>query len=243
VKHVVLSEYLLLATLFVLTAVCVFALARGAVTFGRVFVGTWLAVVVATEVAAVVQLLVVNVHPREISKVDYALYFGPSGFHFVAGLVLGLVAGLLAGLVAVATRRPVAAAAPPERFDPQSGGLAPAPAPWSEQARPEDSFATAQFPVYTPPAPTFVPPPQAPTQFVPRDQPAAPAKAAEPEQPASAQPSPPASAQTSPPASDATTQIPRVPPPPADDPNKTTMLPRIPFPRPPDDEDLGHQPE
>ena len=238
-KHFVLSQYALLATLFVLTAALVYALARGAVTFGRVFLGVWLSVIVATQVGSIVQNCVADVHPDAVNRFTYALFAGPSGYHFVAGLALGLLAALIAALVAVATR-PAGVAGPSEptgaeAFETPPRGIGAA--QWREPDRgQQDSFATTKFPTFPPaaaPAPSASAPPA-------------------PSAPGSAPPDQPA------PAGDATVQLRR--PSAGDDPNRTTVLPsagfrtpeeapraeppRAPqYPRPPDDEDLGHQPE
>lgn len=250
--HLVLSQYAMLATFFVVAALLVFALARGAVTFGRAFFGVWLAVIVATELAAIVQFLVVDNNPDHIGKPTFAVFYGPDGYSFFAGVCLGLLTALVAALVAVATRRP-APTAPMLPWETPSGGFAAAPGaypePQPERDREQDRFATTQYPVYPPPAPVSTPlqpaapsspppPPWAGSSATRPDQPIA-----RPEPPAgSAAPAAPTSAEQSATGTDKTTRIPVVPPAEDDDPNKTTMLPRT-FPRPPDDEDLGHQPE
>jgi hypothetical protein len=234
-QHLALSQFALLATLFVLTAGCVFALARGAVTFGRAFVGVWLAVIVATDAGAVVRNLVADVNPGGVNRFTFALFAGPSGYAFVAGLGLGFLTALIAALVAVASRRPAAAPVSTAGWDAPSGGFAAAPAGRSERDPEQDTYATTQYPVYPPPAPVSTPLQSAPPLAPPPQQPSwaeSSAPRPEPSAPAVEQPEP---------ASDKTTQIPRVPPA-SDDPDKTTMLPRT-YPRPPNDEDLGHQPE
>jgi hypothetical protein len=202
-RHLLLSQFAVLAIVFVLTAALASALARGAVTFGRAFLGIWLAVIVATEVGSIVQLLIVDERTpgHHYGRLTYALFAAPNGYNFFAGLCLGFLTALVAALVAVATARPVAVPASTAGWDTTVGGSAVAPDDRPERDREQDSFATTQYPVYPPPAPVSTP-----LQ------------------------------------SDRTTQLPRVAPPPSDDPNKTTMLPRN-FPGSPEGDDPGRRPE
>jgi hypothetical protein len=217
--HFVLSQYAVLATLFVVTAAVTVAVVRGDVRFGRVFLGVWSTVIAATQIAAVVGVLVANPHDPRSSVFSDAVFLGPSGYTFFAGLSLGLLTGLIAALVAMASRRPVPTA-PVAPSDPPSGGVVAAPSAYPERDREQDNFATTSYPAYAPPPAPRLPPWAGSPQ------------AAEPSAP---------TVEERKPASDETTQIPRMPPP-SDDPNKTTMLPAT-FPRPPDDEDPSRRPE
>jgi hypothetical protein len=103
-----IAHILLDVVVLVLTALLVLAIARGAVTFFRAFFGTWMAVIVATLVATVVFSAVSPPpYPTGYSHVEGAIFLGPSGYAFVAGVVLGFVTALLAAIFAVATRRTI----------------------------------------------------------------------------------------------------------------------------------------
>ena len=245
--HLLVSQYAMLATLFVLTAVFAAVLARGAVTFGRVFLGIWLGVIVATNLAVIVQALVLKVDRHGVDRFTYAVFGGPSSYHFFAGIWLGLFTALVAALVAVAnSRRPAPRTAEDDVFDDYATREYPRYVPPAARpASPSGSLPPAPAPPWAsaPPAQSSGPPPAQSS-----GSPAAHSSAPPPRPSAPAPPAP--TQQVSPPpsepdqASDQTTRLPRVPPPapaPADDPNKTTQLRT--FPRPPDDEDLGHHPE
>ena len=91
-----------------LTALLVYAVTRGAITFVRAFVGTWLAVIAATLVGQVVfGLISPPPYPPRFSHLQGALFLVPDGFGFIAGVVLGFVTALFAAIFAVATRRTI----------------------------------------------------------------------------------------------------------------------------------------
>lgn len=111
------SQLVLIAVTVVVTGLLVFAIGRGAVTFGRAFLGTWAAVIAATLVGALARGLV---DPGD--RMPHALRLtsavfgdnGPDQFAAVGGFGLGFVTALLTGLIAVATRRLPAGARRPE---------------------------------------------------------------------------------------------------------------------------------
>jgi hypothetical protein len=105
---------------FALTALLVLAVCRGPVTFARAFFGTWMAVVASTLVGQVVfDLISPPPYPPGFSHLSGAVFTGPNGFGFIAGLMLGLLTAIFAAIFAVATRRTVrpAAAYPETRRD------------------------------------------------------------------------------------------------------------------------------
>jgi hypothetical protein len=145
------AELALIATTVVLTALLVLVLVRGAVTFWRAFFGTWLAVLGASVIGAVVRGLIDTDTFRGLNtdgagRFTIAVFgpLGPSTFVVVAAFLLGLVTALVAAAVAVSTRRPAfpGASAPPpapayapvpEPPPPYYGEAAPTPPPWQEQ--------------------------------------------------------------------------------------------------------------
>jgi hypothetical protein len=113
--HVWAAQFAAIGTLIVLTWLGTLAVARGSVSFGRVWVGTWAVVAASAPIAIMVrQLLVIPTAPGPAqSKVGQAVYgYDGLGPVVVAGIVLGFVAGLITAAVAVGSRRHVAAAAP-----------------------------------------------------------------------------------------------------------------------------------
>lgn len=103
-----LAHVALVVTVLVLTALLVYVLCRGAVTFWRAFFGTWLAVVVATLAGMVVRNLISPPrYPANFDAAAGALFLGPNGVGVMAGVVLGFVCAVFAAIVAVATRRRV----------------------------------------------------------------------------------------------------------------------------------------
>lgn len=115
--HVWLAELALVGTVLVLTALLVWAAARGPAGFGRAFVGTWTAVVVATLVGMVVRGVVIDpggYTPYPGGRLNAALFgpLAPNGITCVAGLALGLVVALAAGLTAASARRTVGVVVP-----------------------------------------------------------------------------------------------------------------------------------
>jgi hypothetical protein len=108
-----LAHICLVLVVLGLTALLVLAVCRGPVTFWRVFLGTWMAVVVATLVGQVVfNLVSPPPYPPGFTNAAGAVFTGPNGFGFVAGLMLGLVTAIFTAIFAVATRRTVRLAAP-----------------------------------------------------------------------------------------------------------------------------------
>lgn len=134
--HAWAAQLALIGTVVVLTALLVWAAARGTGGFGRVFLGTWTAVVAATQLAVVVAGVVVDpdIYGYPANRLDAALFGGPTldvtvrlrprvgppvhaplvavfggpdGATLVAGLGLGLLVALAAGLTAVLARRRV----------------------------------------------------------------------------------------------------------------------------------------
>jgi len=106
--HNWLGQWVLIGTVLLITALLVFAVARGVVSFGRVFFGTWTAVIVATEVGAIVRGLVLDDRVYGFTNRASFAFFGqasPSGYNFLGGVGLGLLVGLVAAVAAVATRR------------------------------------------------------------------------------------------------------------------------------------------
>jgi hypothetical protein len=184
------SQLLLLLTLFVVTGALVAVLLRGPVAWTRAFFGTWLAVVFATILGAIVRGLLDPVGESGLpgaNRLTRAFFgsSGPTGVAVTGALALGLVVALVTSVVAVSTRRAD-----------ESGTPAP-----------------PTFPEYAPPAPS-APPTPPPWQD-------------RPDQPTTRLAPPPEAPRAAPPAE---------PPRPAPTPNQPTTR----FPRPPDDEDLGH---
>lgn len=104
------AQFLLLAVLFGLTALGVWATCRGTVTFLRVAVTVWAIVVAVTPVAIMARnLLVIPSAPGPLeSRVGQSVYYYPLfGTAIVAGVVLGLVTALVTALVTNLTRRAV----------------------------------------------------------------------------------------------------------------------------------------
>ena len=118
----------------VLTALLVYVLTRGSVTFLRAFFGTWLTVIVATMLGSVVFALVSPPpYPAQLKHVTGAVFYVPSGFGLVAGVVLGFVTALFAAIFAVATRRIIRL---PSAYDTASeppGGYRDDQPDWSDQ--------------------------------------------------------------------------------------------------------------
>jgi hypothetical protein len=108
--HLWAARLAAIGALLVLTAIGVFVIARGSVTFGRVFVASWAVVAAVAPIAIIVRnLIVVPNTPGPLqSRVGQSIY-GETQFGsvIVAGLVLGLLTGLFAGLAAIAARKSV----------------------------------------------------------------------------------------------------------------------------------------
>jgi hypothetical protein len=161
-----------------------------------------MAVVVATMVGSWVRSLVRDQSGNQ-SRITKAAFgdLGPNGTTFLAGVMLGLVVALVAATFAVASRRPVGAAAP----DPDEAPFFPPEQPPPYHGEP-GSISSSSDRHYGPPV--------RPTA-----------------------------------AGESTARLPSVPPAPT---GPTTRLPQVPgdtepgdlattrFPRPPDDDDIGH---
>jgi hypothetical protein len=105
--HVWAAQFAAIGALVVLTALAVLAVARGVVTFGRVFVAVWAVVAAVTPVAVMVrQFVIVPSAPGPLqSRVGQSVYgYLDFGAVIVAGLGLGLIVGLFTGLLAMITR-------------------------------------------------------------------------------------------------------------------------------------------
>jgi len=240
------GQLALIGTVLVLTALLVWALLRGPITWGRAFFGTWLAVLFATVAGAFVRGLIAPDDFARLpgaSRVTNAAFgpYGPNGFVVFGGLVLGLLVAALTSLVAVTSRRAVAPAAPVPASPPMFADYAPppptaqgTPPPWQDKhyGPPAGDQPTTQLPPAERSDPALEPG-QRPGQ-PPADQPekAPDGNAERPDaQPTTQLPPPPAGPPSGPPSA---------PPsgPPAAPPAGEQATTR--FPRPPDDEDLGH---
>lgn len=115
-----LAHACLILVVLALTALLVLAVCRGSVTFGRAFLGTWLAVIVSTLVGQIVfDLVSPPPYPPGFNHVSGAVFTGPDGFGFFAGLMLGLVTAIFVAIFAVATRRTFRPAAPTRVEEPR----------------------------------------------------------------------------------------------------------------------------
>jgi len=215
------GQLAMIGTVLLLSGLLVWCLLRGPITWGRAFFGTWLAVLFATAVGAVVRGLIAPTELLRMSRMNRVAFallsdYGPGADAVFSGLVLGLIVGLVTSLVAVVSRRPVAPAVPVPPGPPMFADYAPPPAsvqgiapPWQDKhfGPPAGDQPTTQLP----PAPT---------------------EAAE--RPSLEKPGPSESGDR--PDTQPTTQLPPPPPPPPPAGDQATTR----FPRPPDDEDLGH---
>jgi hypothetical protein len=108
-QHLWLSQMMLILTVLVLSALLIASVVRGRVTFGRAFFGTWMSVIVATELATVVRGLIIGdaFNRPGTSRLTNAVFgaLGPTAQAFVAGVGLGVVTALVVAVVAAATRR------------------------------------------------------------------------------------------------------------------------------------------
>ncbi|MDQ6850796.1 MAG: hypothetical protein M3070_12720 [Actinomycetota bacterium] len=131
VGRLLLGQLALIGTVLVLTALLVFAVSRGTVTFGRVFFGTWMSVIVATQLGAIVRGFVVDpgYFGASGSRLNFAFFgqLAPTASSFLGSVGLGVLVALLAGLVAVISRRPAGVVVPSE-----PPPVAPIPAPPAE---------------------------------------------------------------------------------------------------------------
>lgn len=219
------SHAMLIVTLAVVSGLLVWCIARGPVSFARAFFGTWMAVIVATLLGAFVRGLLDPFSKDALpggNAVTRAI-FGPAGPNsevVFGSFVLGLVVGLVAGLLAVTTARSAGAAAVP--YEPAAfADYGPPPA-----AAPGGALPPWQDQHYGPPARPVTPPPAAAHRA---------GEGAAGEDARTTQlPSFQKDAEQQP-----TTQLPPPEAPPsarADAPDHATTR----FPRPPDDEGLGH---
>ena len=180
--HAWASSFAGIGTLLVLTWLLVWIVARGSVTFPRIWVTVAAIVAAVTPIAVMVRnVVIVPQRPGPLqSRLGQSVYgyadFGPV---VVAGVALGLIAGLFAALVAVITRRPVElprievpVAAPINAYGVPDPGYEP-PAWGSGPILPAYEDAPTQYvPPVVPDAPTISA--DAPTQYVPAVVPDAP---------------------------------------------------------------------
>jgi hypothetical protein len=167
--HVWAAQFAAIGVLVLLTWLGALAVARGSVTFGRVWIAVWAVVAAVAPVAIMVRnVLVTPTAPGPAqSRIGQSVYgFDAFGPVIVAGLVLGVVTGLITAAVAVSSRRQVAAATPlrstgeqdeyyDDSFSPRySSPPVYEPRPWGEPQweRPEQDpqGATTQLPRYAP---------------------------------------------------------------------------------------------
>ncbi|TAM85233.1 MAG: hypothetical protein EPN43_11880, partial [Jatrophihabitans sp.] len=117
------AQFVLIAVLFVLTALGVWVTCRGPVTYWRVTVTVWAVVAACVPLAIMARnLLVIRSAPGPLqSRVGQSVYYYPLfGTALVAGLALGLVTGLITAAVARLTRRAVPVrGVGPAPYDPQ----------------------------------------------------------------------------------------------------------------------------
>lgn len=171
--HVWAASLALVVSVLVLTPLLVAIVSRGRGGFGQAFVGTWLAVVVATLLAAYVRALVVNetqLTGARNSKLNLVLFSGisPGAYQVAAGLGFGFVVALVAGLTARLGRRTEAIGGPPpggyfppyevaETGRPEREVWSPPPVPTpvsGDRPETEDLQHTALLPTVDSPAPT-----------------------------------------------------------------------------------------
>ncbi|WP_375477066.1 hypothetical protein [uncultured Jatrophihabitans sp.] len=115
-QHIWAGELALIGTTIVMSLLLVFAVVRGAVTWGRAFFGAWLAVAVATLLGGYVCALIVDPGGSVGRHLADRTLFGPVApgtRTILAGLALGLVVAIVASIVAIATRCAPAAAEGP----------------------------------------------------------------------------------------------------------------------------------
>ncbi|MEO8889654.1 MAG: hypothetical protein ABI301_02595, partial [Jatrophihabitantaceae bacterium] len=115
--HVWAAQFAAIGALVVLTAIGVLAVARGVVSFGRVFAAVWAVVAAVTPIAIMVRNLVntPSTPGPEQSRVGQSVYGYPDfGAVIVAGIGLGLIVALFTAVVAVATRTKPRLAGPDE---------------------------------------------------------------------------------------------------------------------------------
>jgi hypothetical protein len=119
--HAWAAQLAAIGTLLVLSALLIWVVSRGSVTFGRLWVSAGAIIAALTPIAVMVGnvIIVPNAPGPGQSRVGQAVYGYPAyGPVIVGGLVLGVVTGLLCGLLGVITRRsvllPTAMATPAE---------------------------------------------------------------------------------------------------------------------------------
>jgi hypothetical protein len=180
--HVWAAQFAAIAVLVLLTWLGTLAVARGSVSFGRVWVGVWAVVAASAPIAVMVRnALVTPTAPGPAqSKIGQAIYgYDQFGSVLVAGLALGFVTGLVVAAVAVSSRRQIAAAAPVERgfaerdeyyddsFAPRYGApdqyeqqyaQPQQPQPWAESQWTTTQLPPVPEPVSPPPWPPTPPP-------------------------------------------------------------------------------------
>ncbi len=162
--HLWVGSLALIGTTILVSLVIIAVIVRGPVTFFPAFLGSWMAVAVATMIGGYVRALVIDVpQPDAGNRMTRALFgaFAPGSYAFLAGATLGFVVGLVAALVAVTTRRapqPVAGVpgvpgvppyGEPQQYQPgppwQDRYYGP-PGPVSAGPPREDAASTTQFP-------------------------------------------------------------------------------------------------
>ena len=151
--------------LVVLTGLLVAAVVRGAVTFGRAFWGTWMAVIVAAQVGAVASAFVVPAVklPAGHSATQRLFVpnpYAPGPYVFIGAVGLGLVVAVITAVVAVTTRKPAPPAAGlaappalaggwPEPIPVQPPPAMPEPPPWTPAPSYRDPAAAPAAPAWT----------------------------------------------------------------------------------------------
>jgi hypothetical protein len=107
------AELVGIGVLVVLTFLFVLAIGRGQATFGRVFFGTWFAVVAAASFAVMVRALIASSERdpqvQGANRIALAVFESNAGFTSVFALLTGVVAGLGAATTAAMSARPAAA--------------------------------------------------------------------------------------------------------------------------------------
>jgi len=231
------AQFALIGTTLLVTGLLVWCLLRGPVTWGRAFFGSWLAVLFASVVGAIVRGFVAPDYLArrylDGNRVSLAFFgpYGPSAGIVFAGLVLGLLVAILTSLVAVVSRRSPEPAFPVPPGPPAFADYAPPPSrpaggppPWQDQhfGPPAGDQATTRLPE------TAAERTERPADERPESQPTTQLS------PPPAPPSTPSRSGPPPEPGEATQAMPAQPAQPGGE-QATTR-----FPRPPDDEDLGH---
>lgn len=106
-EHSWLSQILFIVTTLVLTALLIAAVVRGPASFLRGFFTAFMAVVVATMLAAYVRGAVNDAPVYSPSRAARAVFgpLGPAPVTFLAAIFLGVITGLIAGAAAATARQ------------------------------------------------------------------------------------------------------------------------------------------